>query len=634
SWRFGIITGAVCSFLVFVLNLSLTIWAVSTHAVRDGQTIVFEGSCMTSKQLNVMIHLVVNILGTILLGASNYCMQCLSAPTRLEVDKAHANMTWLDIGVPSFRYLTRISRKRSILWVCVALSSMPLHLFYNSVLYASVAANEYQAFVLSDKMIHWNSTIDVPQRFPGAKPFVDDARAGRLKNLTRAECIKAYGHTFEASHGSVLLIVNFETESLDYVWYNIDLTIRPGCDKSGWVCGGNSTACSGCTRQEITNFKNQNGWIVGNNRVEYCLSQRTEEKCKIHLNVAIAVLVTTTNMLKVLLFTFIAWRIREDPLMTVGDAVASFMERPDPTTEGMCLMSRADFENDDELWQRGTGPRFYYSKPKRWFKAASKKRWTSIILLYCSALFICTFFALMSFSEIDYRNPTLGTVTLSSLTTKSGGIIGNALKANISQMILSLIYVAYNALLTSLLLSKEWNQYTRQRKGLRVSARPKGEQRSTYFLQLPYRYSIPLLILSGTFHWLVSQTIYLVSIEVYHASDALPPNHSVMYTHNTTHHPERDILTTGFSALGLFAVIGLAFIALLVLIILSRRRFASGIPVAGSCSASISAACHPVDPEPENAPELQLQWGVSREPSNNRGVGHCSFSSRPVGVPV
>lgn len=113
-----------------------------------------------------------------------------------------------------------------------------------------------------------------------------------------------------------------------------------------------------------------------------------------------------------------------------------------------------------------------------------------------------------------------------------------------------------------------------------------------------------------------------------------PHGESTISTYGVDRVPELDILTTGFSSMSLYAMLPLAFLALLALILLGRRRFKPGIPVAGSCSAAISAACHSIDAEPLDAVQLQLQWGVSREPSNGRGVGHCSFSSLKVGRPV
>lgn len=82
----------------------------------------------TDRKLNTVAHLAVNILGVILLSASSFSMQVLSAPTRREVDLAHAKHTWLDIGIASMRNLKFIERKRYWLWLCLAFSSVPLHL--------------------------------------------------------------------------------------------------------------------------------------------------------------------------------------------------------------------------------------------------------------------------------------------------------------------------------------------------------------------------------------------------------------------------------------------------------------------------------------------------------------------------
>ncbi|KAF0316724.1 hypothetical protein GQ607_016066 [Colletotrichum asianum] len=78
--------------------------------------------------LNTGIHVVINILSIILLAGSNYCMQCLIAPTRPEIDEAHSSQCWLDIGVPSIRNFWSIGRKRKAIWILLSASSLPLHL--------------------------------------------------------------------------------------------------------------------------------------------------------------------------------------------------------------------------------------------------------------------------------------------------------------------------------------------------------------------------------------------------------------------------------------------------------------------------------------------------------------------------
>lgn len=113
---------------MFLINVGLTIWATSKYGVHLGLGSIYEGSCAKTKKMSLLIHLGINALATVLLSGSNYCMQCLAAPTRAEVDKAHARRLWVDIGVPSIRNLRRISWGRVILWCCIGLSSAPLHL--------------------------------------------------------------------------------------------------------------------------------------------------------------------------------------------------------------------------------------------------------------------------------------------------------------------------------------------------------------------------------------------------------------------------------------------------------------------------------------------------------------------------
>jgi len=126
GWRFSVLNFATWASIVFLVNLVVTIWG--SVAPRESRGVLVEGDCGRIKTLNSGIHILINVLSTILLSGSNYCMQCLSAPTRGEIDQEHAARRWLDIGVPSVRNLRRISRRRLTLWLLLGLSSLPLHL--------------------------------------------------------------------------------------------------------------------------------------------------------------------------------------------------------------------------------------------------------------------------------------------------------------------------------------------------------------------------------------------------------------------------------------------------------------------------------------------------------------------------
>jgi len=204
----------------------------------------------------------------------------------------------------------------------------------------------------------------------------------------------------------------------------------------------------------------------------------------------------------------------------------------------------------------------------------------------------------------------------------AGGVVLNVMVANAPQVALSLIYFTYNSLFTSMSLANEWSHYHIHQKGLRISSVPQGAQRSTYFLQLPYRFAIPLMITAGTLHWLVSQSIFLVNVEAY----------LIDGYHGRTHHTNSDYMTCGYSPIAMIAVISIGFLMVIAAIISGFVRLPSGMPVAGSCSAAISAACHPEHERyGDSAAFLRVQWGAL---SNNfHNVGHCSFTDSEVSPP-
>jgi hypothetical protein len=85
------------------------------------------------------------------------------------------------------------------------------------------------------------------------------------------------------------------------------------------------------------------------------------------------------------------------------------------------------------------------------------------------------------------------------------GLVATTLFANLPQGILSFLYLTYNGLFSCMLGAREWSQFARFRKALRVTA-PMENQRSTYYLQLPYTYAIVCVFASAaiwcleTFH--------------------------------------------------------------------------------------------------------------------------------------
>jgi hypothetical protein len=128
GWKRGASFCLIVVAAALILNIIVTAWAATHFGISGGIGTIYRDDCTVIKRSGLWLHIGINILSTLLLGASNYFMQCLCAPTRQEVDKAHARKLWLDIGIQSIRNLGKISTTRVILWTFLAASSIPLHI--------------------------------------------------------------------------------------------------------------------------------------------------------------------------------------------------------------------------------------------------------------------------------------------------------------------------------------------------------------------------------------------------------------------------------------------------------------------------------------------------------------------------
>lgn len=216
-----------------------------------------------------------------------------------------------------------------------------------------------------------------------------------------------------------------------------------------------------------------------------------------------------------------------------------------------------------------------------------------------------------------------GAVNGNNLLTIKLPLVGGVLFANIPQVLLSYMYVAFNALYTNMFISYEWSTYVDTRKPLRVTS-PVGQQRDTYWLNVPFRFAIPLTIVSGAFHWLASQSLFMVRITTTDLDAG-------------TRTYAGQISTCGYSPMAIILTLVVAGLIAIYGIAIAQWRYASGVPLVGSNSAGISAACQ-APTEAVDASLQFVQWGAvthgTRGSNGEEAVGHCSFSSLPVEPPI
>lgn len=230
---------------VLIFNISVTVYAAARYGVSDGFGDVYQGDCSLVGRYNILVHLGINVVSTLLLSSSNYCAQLLVAPTRSEVDTAHEKGDWLDIGVPSLRNLwkKRISRRRKAAWTLLVVSSVLLHLVWNSAFFAATPYSSYRiAVVTSDYLAD-----------AGPWPTQNNQTLHMFRNteslfyLNKTECIERYV-SFTPGQMDVLVVaanVTMEdhaslaggntSSSLLYDYNNFDVRINWIYAQS-WLC--------------------------------------------------------------------------------------------------------------------------------------------------------------------------------------------------------------------------------------------------------------------------------------------------------------------------------------------------------------------------------------------------------------
>ena len=335
-------------------------------------------------------------------------------------------------------------------------------------------------------------------------------------------------------------------------------------------------------------------------------------------------------------------------LVTVGDAVASFLKRPDKHTKYLPLVTKHDFVKGRWPASGNDGIATRYrrlSHVQLWYKAPTRRRWLLLLarsvssvnvfrqsLIQRSSAAAAAFVVYMvvdSFTILRrYQIPTdvtnlfatgLGSpqpyaLTLSNqlANLKQGAqSLAAIFVANLAQLLVSALYFLVTGLIAVMAIADEWSRFLVERKTLRLSS-PHSIQRSSYFLALPYRLSVPLMGGMAILHWLISQSIFVIATEAYFYA-------GTQATESLARIRENDAYMVGFSFPGamLALIIGICLLLWTAYLGLSKKLEGTNmghtggkfhVPLASSCSAAISAACH--RPEVDDAAHLlPVIWG-------------------------
>jgi hypothetical protein len=208
----------------------------------------------------------------------------------------------------------------------------------------------------------------------------ESAANSTLVKYSNADCMAEYATTFVSKSRNVLLVTTDTNSTNQYLGaqsWEVDYEVP-----YFWICGASwspspyldhSPVCTLGTAQASAE-----SWEVQGHPISYCMVQQVPEECRVNFSLVVMLIIIIANAIKAATMLYTFYKLDSETLVTVGDATASFLTEPDPTTEGICLLSKEDIQKGK--WKEPQPKRWI---PKRlfWFKAASLKRWLTCNIL-------------------------------------------------------------------------------------------------------------------------------------------------------------------------------------------------------------------------------------------------------------
>ncbi|KAH5117022.1 hypothetical protein HBH71_117950 [Parastagonospora nodorum] len=332
-------------------------------------------------------------MSTMLLSASNYTMQVLSSPTRNDIDKAHAKSEHLDIGVLSMRNLARIPKRRLFLFIIMALSSIPIHLFYNSAVFYIGANNQYDIQVVQVDSEAYHSVL---RRSIDGSDFEEISDTG---------WVRAYDNSL-VSFGTLVLVVDEYRSEIERItltgypekWPNVTTTTATDWDTGNvtWnmtepllfsirvqtLFDLNASSRRWINLRKEEQVTGPRGDLPRYAHVTRAFATRVNTASRIQLSLTFMIIVIVCNVTKLSTMLWIVSVERKDYIVTLGDGAASFLETPDPSTERLCVLSKPELVR--EIKSSASGER--HNDQLSRLVTQSKQTWTKQSSTYSNAL--------------------------------------------------------------------------------------------------------------------------------------------------------------------------------------------------------------------------------------------------------
>ncbi|KAJ3562455.1 hypothetical protein NPX13_g8562 [Xylaria arbuscula] len=476
-------TGAINSALAYLYAaLLLVLWSASVsqpNTSLGGSTVIFNGNCNTSSELNLALHLMINIFSVLVFASSNFFMQVLNAPSRREVDNAHAWLRSADIGWQLTIATEEFTRGAAYFLPGASLTpggaAGPGYQWFESEqVYTPPTINE-NIYHQAGK-VYTGYSLDEYGVTPGISGYGQIVpwqhylnQSSTIHRDIRQAAIEAWAWDFLNSTACQVEYLSCKPRTR----YEDVVVIVDSGGSEQWRRSGvfkfNQTITNYTVDwdavvplQDIPSIQEpwaleffppvrlRNESLFGEGisfndtydalLVDYCLARPASKPvCKVLVSNLLLLIVIISILIKATQGTIVVWKLSDESLVTPGDAIQSFLTNPDPCTKGLGTLHIDDSWQLEygfrKPWAPGTTsdntgvvqPRKWKRKQSRLFSVIRNNNWIrtyKLLLMGLGFLSLSLMYSLLdSHNEISsFRCSTRYTIqkSRSSKLRKSG----------------------------------------------------------------------------------------------------------------------------------------------------------------------------------------------------------------------
>lgn len=182
---------------------------------------------------------------------------------------------------------------------------------YNSAIFSTVSTQQYSIFTVYADFLTESSLYTTTT--PGGTYDDTTLRSlnwlhdniSSLTKLDNAACIRAYGHDYVSSYGDLLLVLSARNAANSLLFHDLSLIpeITLPNDSFDWICAGNPDIryvgfYRLCSADKAAAKASE--WTIQSHSIDYCLSRKNEEHCRLQFSLIVMIGVILSNLVKMI----------------------------------------------------------------------------------------------------------------------------------------------------------------------------------------------------------------------------------------------------------------------------------------------------------------------------------------------